>query len=292
MRTLRIAVDGDLTLAADAYGPDAHGPDRAPLVVLGHGGGQTRHSWDKAGRELGAAGYRVLNYDLLGHGESDWEPAGDYSFERRAADLGHVAAQASGPFALVGASLGGLAAMVAVAQGLRPRALVLVDVVPRLAPAGVERIVAFMTAHPAGFASLQEAADAVSAYYPDRPRPDDPSGLARNLRQGADGRLRWHWDPRFLRTRADQEGFARLVEGTGWGDAVPTLLVRGMKSDIVTDEGVAHLRELVPGLEVADIAGAGHMVAGDRNDRFNAVVLAFLQRTMPLAAAPAVAGRD
>ncbi len=276
MNTIRIPVDGGLSIVADELGSQS-----AATVVLGHGGGQTRHSWDRAGLDFAAAGYRVLNYDLLGHGESDWEPDGDYSYLRRAADLGHVAAQAQGPFALVGASLGGLAAMVAVAGGLRPGALVLVDVVPRLAVAGVDRIVAFMSANPAGFASLEEAADAVSAYYPDRPRPRDPSGLARNLREGADGRLRWHWDPRFLDSRDDHGRVMDLVESSDWGADVPTLLVRGMKSDIVDDDGVASLRALVPALEVVDIVDAGHMVAGDRNDRFNEAVLGFLRRVMP-----------
>ena len=54
-----------------------------------------------------------------------------------------------------------------------------------------------------------------------------------------------------------------------------------MKSDIVDDDGVDDLRRRVPELEVADIRGAGHMDAGDRNDEFNAAVVEFLGRVMP-----------
>jgi hypothetical protein len=44
-----------------------------------------------------------------------------------------------------------------------------------------------------GFATLEEAADFISAYLPHRPRPKDLSGLAKNLRLHPDGRYRWHW---------------------------------------------------------------------------------------------------
>ena len=62
---------------------------------------------------------------------------------------------------------------------------------------------------------------------------------------------------------------------------VPTLLVRGLSSDIVTDEAVQEFRELCPTLEVFDVAGAGHMVVGDSNSVFNQGIVGFLQRHMP-----------
>jgi pimeloyl-ACP methyl ester carboxylesterase len=81
--------------------------------------------------------------------------------------------------------------------------------------------------------------------------------------------------------RADPKHLLELMDAADWTDRVPTLLVRGMKSDIVDDAGVADLKRRVPHLEVASIGGAGHMVAGDRNDAFNAAVLEFLGRAMP-----------
>jgi pimeloyl-ACP methyl ester carboxylesterase len=275
--TIRIPIAGGLTLAADIAGPRG-----APTVVLGHGGGQTRHSWDKAEQQLANAGYFAVNYDLRGHGDSDWSTDGDYSLETRADDLAAVAAQGSRPFALVGASLGGITAMVAASRGLDPAALVLVDIVPKMSPKGVAKITAFMTANPDGFASLDDAADAISAYYPDRPRPKDLSGLKKNLRQGADGRWRWHWDPSWMQSpRGDPRYLLKLMDAADWTDRIPTLLVRGMKSDIVDDDGVEDLRRRIPKLEIADIRGAGHMVAGDKNDEFNGAVIEFLRRVMP-----------
>ena len=277
--TIRIRVAGGLSLAADDAGPRG-----APTVVLGHGGGQTRHSWDKCEQQLAAAGYFAINYDLRGHGDSDWSPGGDYAIETRARDLIAVAGQGSRPVALVGASLGGITAMMAASLGLEVAALVLVDVVPLMSPVGVARIRGFMTANPDGFASHAAAADAISAYYPDRPRPKDLSGLSKNLRLRADGRYHWHWDQRMMTDqRGDPAHLLALLDLADWTGRVPTLLVRGMKSDIVDDAGVADLRRRVPALEIADIRGAGHMVAGDRNDEFGAAVIEFLTRVMPAA---------
>jgi pimeloyl-ACP methyl ester carboxylesterase len=277
MTTISIAVEGGLNIAADELGPAG-----APTVILGHGGGQTRHSWDKAGVELAAAGYHVLNYDLLGHGDSDWNPSGDYSIMRRVADLRAIAGMSHPTYALVGASLGGISALAAAASGLEPAAIVLVDVVPAMAPEGVERIVGFMTANPDGFATLEEAGDAISAYKGGE-RPKNLDGLRKNLREGDDGRFRWHWDPNFLTGTRNHTHILDILEEAHWIDTIPTLLVRGLQSDVVTDEGIADLRRRIPALEVADIGGAGHMVAGDRNDQFNEAVIEFLSRVMPTA---------
>ncbi len=277
--TLRIPIGAGLQITADVAGPRG-----APTVILGHGGGQTRHSWDRCEQQLAGAGYFAINYDLRGHGDSDWSPDGDYAIQTRARDLMAVAAQGARPFALVGASLGGITALVAASIGLEPAALVLVDIVPKMSPKGVARIRGFMMANPDGFAAIEDAADAISAYYPERPRPRDLSGLHKNLRLHPDGRYRWHWDQRMMTDeRGDPRHLLELMDRADWTDRIPTLLVRGTKSDIVDDDGVADLRRRIPALEVADIGGAGHMVAGDRNDEFNAAVIAFLARVMPAA---------
>lgn len=89
---------------------------------------------------------------MRGHGDSDWPPDGSYEITDFASDVVNVVESLpTAPF-VVGASLGGIAALAA--QGLVDHQLyagvVLVDVAPRLEPAGIERIVGFMTAHPDG----------------------------------------------------------------------------------------------------------------------------------------------
>ena len=259
---------------------DVAGDSTAPTVVLLHGAGQTRHSWAGALHALAGAGYCAINYDARGHGESGWSADGVYSYPLRARDLQTVLAHANEPIALVGASMGGVTAMQAVIDGLRPSALVLVDIVLRPERQGVARIRDFMRANSNGFATLEEAADAVAAYNPNRPRPKDLSRLLRNLRAGADARLHWHWDPRILPPdlEDDMASLERLIEGMRAAAQPPTLLIRGARSDVVTEASVAEFREIFPALEVFDVAAAGHMVAGDSNDIFNFAILDFLRR--------------
>jgi len=264
---------------------DVGGTAGAPVVALMHGGGQTRRSWHAAAREFAAAGYCVVNLDARGHGESDWALDGRYSLDVLAADVGAVLDVLPGRVALVGASMGGVTALhLAASPGSRRiAAVVMVDIVPRVEQPGSDRIRAFMRANPDGFATLEEAIDAVAAFYPHRPRPDDPSGLRTNLRRRADGRLYWHWDPRLIDGPYPLEppAFSDPLLEASRGVRIPVMLVRGLRSDIVSDAGVAEFRGVIPHLEVCEISQAGHMVAGDRNDAFNAGVLGFLRRHFP-----------
>jgi non-heme chloroperoxidase len=259
---------------------DAHGDPGAPPVLLLHGGGQTRHAWGGTAAALAARGWYALALDLRGHGESDRAADGDYRLEAFVADLIAVATSLDRRPALVGASLGGLASLVAVGETEGPlaAALVLVDIAPQVQPAGVDRIVTFMTAHPDGFASLDDAADAVASYVPHRPRPKDLGGLAKNLRQGADGRWRWHWDPRIMtgerRINATRDPIR--LERAARAVRVPMLLVRGRMSDLVAEADARAFLALVPHARYVDVSGAGHMVAGDQNDPFTAAVVDFL----------------
>lgn len=258
---------------------DVGGAAGAPLVVLMHGGGQTRGSWLGAMRKLIIEGYHVISFDARGHGESGWFD-GTYSLSLRARDLGEILGDTGVPVALVGASLGGATALFSVGEGTSdPAAVVLVDIVPEPEDSGVEKIKAFMRSNPDGFASVEEAADAVAAYNPHRSRPKSNAGLMRNLRE-RDGRLFWHWDPRILED-ADRDFRSRKMVEYAAGLKMPTLLVRGLASDVVSDESVARFRAIAPNIEVADVGGAGHMVAGDRNDAFNAAVVRFLRQQMP-----------
>ena len=150
-----------LTLAGERAGERGAQP-----VILLHGGGQTRHSWRRAVRELAARGYDVINLDARGHGESEWAPDGDYGFRTQSRDLDRIIATLPMKPALVGASMGGATGLIL--AGMRDpvpaSVLVLVDIVPRMDPQGSEKIRAFMRSHPNGFETVEEAAEAVRAY--------------------------------------------------------------------------------------------------------------------------------
>jgi len=264
---------------------DTFGDPGGPPVVLLHGGGQTRHAWGKTGAALAAGGFYAVAMDLRGHGESAWSPDGQYGLDKFSADLKTILGHFHTAPAVVGASLGGLTALLTEGEADPSllRAVILVDVAHRLEPEGVLRIVSFMKdKSEEGFATLEEAADLIASYLPHRKRPKDLSGLKKNLRLGDDGRYRWHWDPKFL--QGDQRIDPALM-GTRLRDAtinlgVPTLLVRGGLSDILSEEAALEFQQLAPDAEYIDVASAAHMIAGDRNDIFSDAVCDFLERVI------------
>jgi pimeloyl-ACP methyl ester carboxylesterase len=265
-----------LALAADAWGDPG-----APLVLLLHGGGQTRHAWRATAQRLAAEGYHAVALDSRGHGDADWSPDGHYDRDHFVADLHQVVDAFGGARpVLVGASHGGITALVAAGEGhVDAAALVLVDVVPRTERAGFDRVRGFMGRWRDGFGSLDEVADAVASYHPDGRRPSNPQSLAKNVRRNADGRLHWHWDPRFL--PASEREFptrpARLA-ACAKQLRVPTLLVRGGSSDVVSEDGAREFLALCPHSEYVNVADAGHMISGDSNEAFGRAMEDFLRR--------------
>jgi pimeloyl-ACP methyl ester carboxylesterase len=274
------------TLVGDVYG------EEGPPVLLLHGGGQTRHAWKKTGELIAQLGRTAYAVDQRGHGDSEWLADGAYSFPDFAADarvLADTLAKRSGvrPVA-VGASLGGIASMLAEGGPQRPAhgtvfsALILVDITPRVDLDGVAKVQGFMRAHAKeGFATIAEAADAVAAYLPHRPRPRSHEGLKKNLRLHSDGRWRWHWDPRFLdgRRRVGPGGneVERMLVDAARRISIPALLVRGASSELVQEAHAKEFLELVPHATYVDVSGARHMVAGDRNDQFANAIKNFLK---------------
>lgn len=271
--TISFVVPGGITIRADVSG-DEH----AQPVLLLHGGGQTRASWRDTVDVLAEQGYRAYALDARGHGDSDRSPDGCYTPDEFSSDLHSVARQVGGNAILIGASLGGISGLlVAGEHGTEAvRALVMVDVAARTNPYGVQRIQGFMRAHPDGFASIEEAADAVAAFATDRPRPPSSKGLERNLRL-INGRYYWHWDPRFLDSwhPSHRQAAARL-EDAARALKIPVLLVHAAHSDVLGSDEIEHLKGLVPHLEYVRVENASHMVVGDRNSDFNKAILTFL----------------
>jgi non-heme chloroperoxidase len=208
-------------------------------VVLLHGGGQTRHAWGGTTQVLATQGFLALALDLRGHGESDWAPDGDYGIDAHAADLRAVVAAFGRPALLVGASLGGLAALIAAGEAprLEAPAIVLVDVTPRIDPAGASASWSSCAAIPGARlgrggrrgVGLPAAPAAPSDVSLARTCAATPTAVTAGTgpRVHAAGRLGGHHEPRRLRTpRARSRAHA---------------LVRGGKSEIVS-EGVAAFR--------------------------------------------------
>lgn len=275
--TVRFNGADGLRLTADVWGHED-----SPKVLMLHGGGQTRHSWKDTGGILARQGFQVFALDSRGHGDSDWSPQGHYGFERNRDDVLSVLEQVGAPVIVIGASMGGLTGIL-VADEAGPdkvRGLALVDIVPRYEARGSGRISEFMRGAPRGFSSLEEAAEAIAAYLPHRPRPKSTEGLRRNLRLWKDGRWHWHWDPTMMAAppTGDPAAYMASLEATAAALTIPLMLLHGKLSDVVTDEGVDRFRAVVPGLEVVALPGVAHTAAGDDNNAFTRAVEGFCVR--------------
>jgi len=279
---MKFKVSSGLNIAASSWGRESD-----PLVILLHGGGQTRHAWGETGKKLSQNGFYVLALDLRGHGDSDWHPDGEYGVDNYKKDIVSILKEVKKPAAFIGASLGGMTSLsIAGDPELREKcwALVMVDIglYPNLE--GSQEIVEFMNSGSKGFASIEEAAESVANYLPHRKRPRDNRGLEKNLRLKDDGRYYWHWDPRFLDSRPKeipedykekQKSFAKVVE-------TPTLLIKGAMSNILTQNEVDDFLQVITHSKFVEIKDAAHMVAGDRNDIFAAAAIDFLENHSPL----------
>jgi len=276
-KTIAFQSSEGFPIAADAYGDPSHDP-----VLFMHGGGQTRHAWGGAAAALAKHGWYTISMDHRGHGDSGWSEDANYELDYFVEDFHTVQEQIGRRMVVCGASLGGRTALLGLGGGNQDltSALILVDIAPKTEPKGVARIQQFMRANLDGFPDLEAAADAVAAYREHRSRPKDISGLKKNLRLKADGRWYWHWDPKYIdrRDREDPSRVERVREVTP-NIKVPTLLIRGGSSDVVSPEGVKDFLELLPTAQFIDVADAGHMVAGDKNDIFTDAVMEFLGRT-------------
>ena len=122
-----------IRLAADTFG------DRdAPAVLMLHGGGQTRYAWQATAMNLAEGGWKAITVDLRGHGESTHPQPPAYALEDFVADTRALITAIADDPVVIGASLGGIASLLAITES--PAAmisgLVLVDVAHRFRPRG------------------------------------------------------------------------------------------------------------------------------------------------------------
>ena len=249
----------------------------APSLVLLHGFTGHARTWDPFAVAM-TDRYRVLALDQRGHGETDWAASDQYGVDDMVADLEcFVDVLGLERFSLLGLSMGGLVAMEY--AGRRPRALAacaIIDFGPEIDRAGASRIRASVVSSDT-FASRDEAFAIARA---ENSRP--PEGLHRqrsdsSLMRTKDGRWTYRYD-RALRS----PGTLRLREPeAAWRSCanieVPTLVVRGELSDILSPQIAQRMVGTIPDARLATVANAGHGVPYDAPEAFLAGVREFLK---------------
>ncbi|PKP82751.1 MAG: flavin reductase [Alphaproteobacteria bacterium HGW-Alphaproteobacteria-18] len=232
--------------AATTLRAEISGSPEDPAVLLLHGGGQTRRVWEDAARALVKAGRHVINLDLRGHGDSDWPQDGRYDFDAYVEDLRCVLSQLPVRPVIVAASLGGWIAAATLGEdgGHLAAGLVLADAPPEISAKAARKV---------GDALRKRSA---------RSEPGQ------------------RWDPRFL-DAMNLEAATRRVVAAAPNLKIPVLFVRGALSELTEAEAAGRYVNQIEGAEFAEIRDAGHMVAFDRSDLFNATLLDFLERRVP-----------
>ncbi len=254
------------------------GAGEAELVLI-HGGAQNAHTWDTVALALDRP---LVAIDLPGHGHSDWCEDRNYGPERNAEAVAS-AIEALAPRArlVVGMSLGGLSALVLASR--RPELverLLLVDVTPGVDHAKAKDIINFVRG-PEFFENFDAILERTVTHNPTRSLSSLRRGVMHNAKVLEDGRWTWRYDRRLMRDpegmgiRTADGGAAHAVGGdvevafTGLWDHVarvkaPTLLCRGARSPVVSDDDVAEMRRRLPEVEIEVVADAGHSIQGDR----------------------------
>jgi pimeloyl-ACP methyl ester carboxylesterase len=268
------------------------GRPSAPPVVCLHGGGQTAYMFENLGAALRDR-YWVVAPDLPGHGDSDPVEGEITAHAAFARSLEPVLAEFGiGRAAFVGASLGGMTSIsYADTHPDDVACISLIDVGHKLEQEGVRKIVDFMTEHDS-FGSLEEAADAIAGYLPQRRAPRIES-LTRNLRQRPDGRWEWkHAVGRRMRERRAETGdhthpADRLDEVMAGVDEAasrlrcPVLVLRGAQSDVLSSSGAEEVAALIPDARLEVVEQAGHLAAGDNPHSTTGRIEAFLAEVWP-----------
>ncbi len=249
----------------------------APTLLLLHGYTGHARSWDSFAAAMSSR-YRVLALDQRGHGETQWAPATAYDTSEMVADVeAFVKALGLSNFALLGLSMGGLVSIGY--AGKRPAALsklVIVDIAPEIDVEGLKRIQVGVVRSDV-FDSVEEA---YARARVDNPIPPDDQLRHRveySMMRRDDGKFTYRYD-RALRDPANPR--KGIPPEEGWRLAaninVPTLLVRGEVSDILSKPVAAQMAKAIPNCRLVEVAGSGHPVPLDKPDAFLDAVATFL----------------
>ncbi len=247
-------------------------------VLLLHGGNQSAHSWDLVSLHL-ADRFHVLALDQRGHGDSEWARDADYSSTAMAADAAAFLDELDvGQVTIVGHSMGGMNTMrLMLDQPERADRVVLVDVGPEVSEEGARSIRHFVTEH-REFDDLDQFVEAVQRYDPYRSKAHIERTVKYNLLRRADGKFVSKRDhgPRLSTTQEHRSHHDRFTIDDAPAMTMPTLLVRGADSNILTAEAARRFADALPDGELATVADSGHNVHGQNTPGFIEAVTPFL----------------
>lgn len=257
---------------------DYAGPaDRPPILCIG---GLTRNARDFSGVASRLAGqWRVIAVDLRGRGESAYATdAMTYVPLTYLQDLEAMLATANiGRFVTIGTSLGGiLSFLLAATDSGRMAGAVINDIGPTIDEAGLARIRGYVgrqPAYPTWLHAARAIAEVHGAAFPGYQLEDWLVMAKRLCRLNAAGRIVYDYDSKIaepLRLPNGEAGFD-MWSTLDRFRAVPTLLIRGALSDILSPATARRMSERLPDMEVVTVPAVGHAPTLDEPECVEAI---------------------
>ncbi|CCE12174.1 Alpha/beta hydrolase fold precursor [Bradyrhizobium sp. STM 3843] len=252
---------------------EAKGDPQAPEILFIHGLRQSRLSWDKQFTDATLAGFRLVRFDLRGHGDSD-KPAAPEAYadaDRWGDDVAAViaAAKLRRPV-LVGWSLGGfVAGSYLKSHGGAPVAGVnLVDAVTKLAPDLLTPLAGTFarttTSHDLAERTAETASFLAACFH------QPPTGVELQRMLVING----------MTARAVGEGFVKTatpdLEPVFKAYAGPILLTHGRHDRLVRLAMSERIKTLRPESRLSVYAESGHSPFYEEPERFNRELAAFV----------------
>ena len=264
------------------------GNEHLPPLVLLHGGGLTAHTWDMACLLL-RQHFHCIALDMRGHGDTGWTPEdrlgednGELMVADTAAFIDHLG---YAQVILCGMSMGGMNAIrYAAVHHDRIERLVIVDIAPVTMAQGLMELEAFRR-ETETMSRFEDFLERAIQFNPQR-KPDHLKYSLLHSLKPVDGGWTWKQDHRPRPTPQLPE--EQLLEARKqrsealWAQVrqipVPTLLMRGEISKILSAEAADQMVSEMRDAEHVVIAGAGHSVQGDNPRGFAEALHAFIER--------------
>ena len=249
------------------------GDAQKPPLILIHGISRFARTFDHLVPSF-VDRYRVIAYDLRGHGDSDWDPQGRYLVEDHVGDLeGLVKALGLKNIVVWGNSTGGRIAQVFTA--LHPDLvthLVAEDVGPERPRSIADGFAKRVAAEQNGWASEGELVADLRKGNQQISEADARLWVRYAAKRRDDGRVVWKRDPNLVKGFVETELWRFVSKIT-----TPTLYVIGGRSEIVPPQTQLQLQNTLPKVRVVAMAGLGHYPSEEKPAEFVALVNEFLK---------------
>jgi pimeloyl-ACP methyl ester carboxylesterase len=248
-------------------------PAKPPLILI-HGISRHAHTFDHIAPDF-ARDYRVIAYDMRGHGDSGWSPEGAYLVEDHVKDLeGLVRQLGLRRLTLMGNSTGGR--VVQVFAGLHRDMvdrLIVEDVGPERPQDISDNFARQVRQEADGWASEDELVKQLVAQNRRTSETQLRTYAHFGTKSRADGRIVWKRDPNLVKGFVPTELWQYISRITS-----PTLYVIGGASRIVPAETQERLKKTLPDVEIVTMPGLGHYPSEEDKAGFLAIANRFLKR--------------